>query len=167
LLCACLAWSSDQAPWGEWWLDTFLRYATAVESGKPYEPRTRQVEFRGSVSDFVERFVRPAVRDGTPVLEACKRWYSAAYLLKTVPAALLILATHGHDPEDAIIRAVNDTRDNDTVAAIVGAAVGALHGETALPQRWRENLLGRTQAHDDGHVFELLDDALRAFPPAP
>ncbi len=167
LLCACLAWSSKQAPPPEWWLDTFLRYARPVESGEPYEPRTRQIEFRGSVSDFIERFVRPAVRDRTPVLEACERWYSAAYLLETVPAALLILATHGHDPEAAIVRAVNDTRDNDTVAAIVGAAVGALHGETAVPERWRDNLLGRTRAHDDGHVFELLDEALRVFPPIP
>ena len=167
LLCACLAWSSEKAPAPEWWLDTFLSYARPVESDKLYEPRTRQIAFRGSVSDFVERFVRPAVRGGTPVLEACERWYSAAYLLETVPAALLILATHGHDPERAIVRAVNDTRDNDTVAAIVGAAVGALHGETALPKRWRDNLLGGTRADDGGHVFKLLDDALRVFPPIP
>ena len=37
--------------------------------------------------------------------------------------------------EEAIVRAVNDTRDNDTIAAIVGAAVGALHGKSALPDR--------------------------------
>lgn len=35
--------------------------------------------------------------------------------------------------EEAIIQTVNDTHDNDTIAAIVGAAVGALHGEGALP----------------------------------
>jgi len=164
LLCACLEWSSQQTPAGEWWLDTFLRYARPVETGEMYEPRTRQIEFRGTMCDFVERFVRPAVQDRTPVLEACERWYSAAYLLETVPAALIILASHGHDPEEAIVRAVNDTRDNDTVAAIVGAAVGALHGEAALPERWRKGLLGRTRAHDDGHVCELLDEALRVFP---
>ncbi len=105
--------------------------------------------------------MRPAVKARTPVLDACERWYSAAYLLETVPAALLILAMHGHDPEGSIVRAVNDTRDNDTVAAIVGAAVGALHGEGKLPERWRDNLLGRTRSHDDGHLFELLDEALR------
>jgi ADP-ribosylglycohydrolase len=70
---------------------------------------------------------------------------------------------HGHDPEEAIVRAVNDTRDNDTVAAIVGAAVGALHGADALPRRWREGLLGRTRFDDDGHVFELIEEARRAF----
>ena len=57
------------------------------------------------------------------------------------------------------MRAVNDTRDNDTIAAIVGAAVGALHGEAALPVRWRQGLLGRTREADDGRVFELLEQS--------
>ena len=63
------------------------------------------------------------------------------------------------DPEEALVRAVNDTRDNDTVGAIVGAAVGALHGTEALPDRWRRGLLGRTRADDDGRVFELIEKA--------
>jgi len=51
---------------------------------------------------------------------------------------------------------VNDTRDNDTVAAIVGAAVGALHGKSALPARWIRNLLGRTNE-------KLIDQARACF----
>ncbi len=44
-------------------------------------------------------------------------------------------------------------------AAIVGAAVGTLHGEAALPKAWREGLLGRTGAKENGRVFELLRQA--------
>ena len=51
---------------------------------------------------------------------------------------------HANDPEEAILRAVKDTKDNDTIGAIVGAAVGALHGEKRLPERWKLGLLGRT-----------------------
>ena len=69
---------------------------------------------------------------------------------------LYILSRHGHDPRRAILEAVNNTRDNDTIAAIVGAAVGALHGAHALPQEWVTGLLGRTRATDDHHVFLLL-----------
>jgi len=58
---------------------------------------------------------------------------------------------------------VNDTRDNDTIAAIVGAAVSALHGEAALPECWRQGLLGRTREADDGRVFELLEQAETLF----
>ena len=49
------------------------------------------------------------------------------------------------------------------VAAIVGAAVGALHGERALPDRWLRGLLGRTGADDDSRVFALLDAAVARF----
>lgn len=100
------------------------------------------------------------------MLEACNRWYSEAYLLETVPSALYILMKHGHDFEQAVLRAVNDTKDNDTIAAIVGAAAGALHGRRSIPLRWIENLYGRTTDRDDGRVFELLDRAatLWAFP---
>jgi hypothetical protein len=55
-----------------------------------------------------------------------------------------------------VLRAVNDTWDNDTVGAIVGAVVGALHGRRGLPPEWIDGLLGRTGADDDGRVFELI-----------
>lgn len=167
LLYECLGQAAGERRPAEWWLDTFLRYARPVETGKTYTPRSRQIAFEGTICDFVERFVRPAAVSGDPTVVACERWHSAAYLLETVPSALLLLALHGHDPEEAIIRAVNDTRDNDTIAAIVGAAVGALHGERALPERWRSGLLGRTRTDDDGRVFELLEEALRVFPVHP
>ena len=69
-----------------------------------------------------------------------------------------LLVAEKTDLEEAIVRAVNDTVDNDTIAAIVGAAVGALHGKDAIPERWISNLLGRTTEGDDGRIFELLDE---------
>lgn len=63
-----------------------------------------------------------------------------------MPSALYILACHGSAPRAATLAAVNDTIDNDTIAAIVGAAVGALHGLAALPDAWIAQLSGRTEA---------------------
>ncbi len=83
--------------------------------------------------------------------------------METVPSVLYVLMRHGHDPEEAMVRAVNDTYDNDTVAAIVGAAVGALHGKSKLPERWITRLSGRTTDSDDGKVFQLLDEAKRLW----
>ena len=42
---------------------------------------------------------------------------------------------HAGDFEEAVVRAVNDTRDNDTVAAIVGAVLGAFYGRSGIPSR--------------------------------
>jgi ADP-ribosylglycohydrolase len=72
---------------------------------------------------------------------------------------------HADDSEEAIVRAVNDTWDNDTIAAIVGAAVGALHGTSALPPRWLDDLTGQVDGGDDGRVFRLLDGAEQLWGP--
>ncbi len=115
--------------------------------------------YSGTLWRFAQKVVRDALEQGLSCLEACNSWHSGAYLLETVPCVLYILTIYGHDPEEAIVRAVNDTRDNDTAAAIVGAAVGALHGKSGIPSRWIAGLSGRTGADDDGAMFELLSRA--------
>jgi ADP-ribosylglycohydrolase len=80
-----------------------------------------------------------------------------------MPCVLFILAKFGSDPEQAILEAVNGTKDNDTIGAIVGAAMGALHGADALPREWLSQLTGRLGAYDDGRVFELTDAASEAW----
>jgi ADP-ribosylglycohydrolase len=147
------------------WLERFEPFARAVEGETArYEPRAPAFSSqRVTLCGFTVEQVGKALREDLSVLEACERWYSGAYLLETMPSVLLILERHGNDPEEAIVRAVNDTRDNDTVAAIVGAAVGALHGEGALPKRWREGLLGRTREADDGEVQAIVAAARRRF----
>ena len=84
----------------------------------------------------------------------------AIQLVASVAALLASSSVAAADPETAIVRAVNDTRDNDTIATIVGAAVGALHGRETFPDRWIENLTGRVTADgDDGRAFELIEQA--------
>lgn len=155
--------SLDGPPPPEWWLDRYCERAKSLEGEVVLEPRRPGSDFRGPIWRFVDSNVRAALRREVTTVEACESWYSGAFLLETVPCVLYILARHATDPEEAIVRAVNDTRDNDTVAAIVGAAVGALHGRRALPEHWRRNLLGRTGENDDDRVFELIDMARSRF----
>ena len=148
------------SPSPAWWLETFLATARELEADDGYTSRSPQLSaFKGTLWQFVEREVASAHYRGLSVVDACDSWFSGAYLLETVPSVLYILMRYGDAPEQAIIRAVNDTYDNDTIAAIVGAAVGALHGKAAPPRRWIENLSGRTREDDDGKVFELLNAA--------
>ena len=114
---------------------------------------------RFRVTTYAVREVRKGTRDGVGLIEFGDRVYSGAFLLETMPNVLYILSKFGTDPERAILEAVNHTKDNDTIAAIVGAAVGALHGELAFPSKWRSQLSGRLSGGDDGRVFELLDAA--------
>jgi ADP-ribosylglycohydrolase len=154
MLCESLAMT--EAPGAEWWLDRFVSTLRPLEGDTLYSAPVKDGYYRGPLWRFADSQVRIALAEGLPVVTACSRWYSGAYLLETVPSVLHILCRHADDPEEAIVRAVNDTVDNDTIGAIVGAVVGALHGRRRLPQRWIEGLLGRTGAADDGRVFELI-----------
>ena len=58
--------------------------------------------------------------------------------------------------EEAVLRAVNLGDDADTTAAIAGQLAGAIHGEDAIPERWREKLVMRE------HI-ESTADALLAM----
>lgn len=159
-----LCWSllpMSAPPSPSWWIDHYVSVAQELEGMTHYHTRRKtSFNYRGSLWRLVDEHVRAAYRQDLSVREACGLWYSGAFLLETVPSVLYILMRHADDPEEAIIRAVNDTHDNDTIAAIVGAAVGALHGQRQLPQRWQEGLSGRTRQWDDGRVQTLIEHAV-------
>jgi ADP-ribosyl-[dinitrogen reductase] hydrolase len=147
-----------EPPQPSWCLDTFEETAFPVEGDTQYEPRggALQGSYVGSLTKFAVEKSREALEKGLDAVQFGQQVFSGAYLMETMPMVLFILAKWGHNPKQALITAVNDTKDNDTVAAIVGAAVGALHGESGLPKHWRNNLLGRLGQDDDGRVQSLL-----------
>jgi ADP-ribosylglycohydrolase len=169
---ACVAWVSilwkllgmESPPEPRWWIDAYVGVARQLEGDRVLHLRGGDYDgFHGPLWRFVEEHVWDAYERGLSTLDAANGWYSAAFVLETVSCALYILMRHGDDPEEALVRAANDTKDSDTVAAIVGAAIGALHGTARLPRRWVDGLTGRTGAHDDGCIFGLLSDARRVF----
>ncbi len=170
-VAACLAFVNmlwqllhmAEPPDPAWWVAMYVDAARDLEI-ETYEPRGGEfTAFSGPIWRFVAERVPAAFDAGKPTVDACNAWYSGAFLLETVPSTLYILMRYAGDPEEAIVRAVNDTKDSDTVGAIVGAAVGALHGKDALPERWRSAHLGRTADSDDGRMHELLAEARRLW----
>jgi len=148
-----------------WWPKRYAALAADLQGAIGYAPRSgcMKYSFDGPLHQFVSEKLAWAYGENLSVIEACEIWHSGAYLLETVPSVLYILMRHAHDPEEAIVRAVNDTMDNDTIASIVGAAVGALHGRQRLPDRWIDGLTGRTRGTDDGQVFRLISEARQKF----
>lgn len=154
----------SSAPSPSWWLEAYVQTARELEGDSCYRPCGGHFAgWKGSLWRFVEEQVALSWKEDLSVLDACNQWYSGAYLLETMPSVIYILMRHGHDLEEAVVRAVNDTKDNDTVAAIVGAAVGALHGTKALPAHWVTNLTGRTKSDDNGKMFAILVRASSNF----
>ncbi len=154
----------QEAPGSLWWLERYVGLTKDIEGDSHYTPRGGIFNsYNGTLWRFVEEKLAWAFEKDMSVTDACNAWWSGAFLLETVPCVLYILMRHCHDPEESIVQAVNGTKDNDTIASIVGAAVGALHGKNAIPHRWIENLSGRTTDKDDGKVFKLIDEARRVF----
>lgn len=164
-----LLWSllgASQPPAAEEWIPRYLDVvASALPADHVYRPRGGAwADFEGSLPEWLRRCVAE-FPSAESVSAAGTLWHSGAYLMETIPTVLHVLTEHIDDPKEAILCAVNETRDNDTIAAIVGAAVGALHGADAFPDRWTEGLLGRTREADDGHVQELTEAAVERFSP--
>lgn len=157
-----------QPPEGEWYFDRYLQVAADLEVGRipdPYgnEPVPKWYQsFRGTFCDFIDGPVRRAFRRGVNFRDACslEGFGSRADILQTVPAVLYLLASHGDSFQSTIIAAVNDTKDNDTVAAIAGAMVGAVHGKAAIRGRWITGIRSRSldAITDDSAIIASLID---------
>lgn len=150
-----ILWRGNSVPNGFFW-ETYVETARVVEGQQQLHSRVPGDAYCGPVWQLVADRVPVALRNSRSTVAACNRWYSGAFVLETVPTILFLLERYRDDPEEALVRAVMDTWDNDTVAAIVGAVLGALHGEDAFPARWRDGLLGRTTSNDDGKVQAIL-----------
>jgi len=152
------------APEPEWWIEEFCSTARSLEGNKRYRRHgLHYAESEGPLWKFTQEVCRQALSKRLSVGEACSSWGSGASLLETVPSVLYILAICGDDPEEAIVRAVNDTLDNDTIASIVGAAVGAIHGLAGIPERWVKRLTGRIREGGGCEVFKLILHAKQVF----
>lgn len=158
--------SMNTPPMPSWWIDTYVQIVRDLEGDTKYScGQHSSYTFQGPLWRYTEMVINDAVQANLTVLEACEKWGSWAGLFDVVPSILYILMKHSHDPEEAIVRAVTDTRDNDTYGSIVGAAIGALHGLKGIPDRWIGGLTGRTRAgiDDSGEIFKLLLLAKKAF----
>ena len=76
--------------------------------------------------------------------------------IEAVPCVLWIICTNYREPEECLVRAVNMGGDTDTVAAMVGDIVGALHGWEWIPTRWYDNIeLNSDENMDRGKEYAI------------
>jgi poly(ADP-ribose) glycohydrolase ARH3 len=68
---------------------------------------------------------------------------------QAVAAALWALVRYWRTPEDCVIRAVGFGGDTDTIGAMSGALVGALHGASWVPPRWYDNIENGLHGRDE------------------
>jgi ADP-ribosyl-[dinitrogen reductase] hydrolase len=94
-----------------------------------------------SLRAAVERAEALALR-GADTVSAVEELKNTGFIVHAVPLALFCFLRYGEDPLQALAEAISAGGDTDSIAAIVGAWLGAMHGERGLPAQ----LLG--QIHD-------------------
>ena len=109
-----------------------------------------------TLGDALDR-AREMDRDGAGTSDAARALGTSGYAVPTLAFAAFCFLRHGAQPLRAIREAVEAGGDADTIGAIVGAWVGALHGEAGLP----DDLLGRI--HDGPFGPTHLRDLARAL----
>ena len=78
-------------------------------------------------------------RRGASLREAAEACGTTGYVVPTVAFATFCFLRHGDDPMWALSEAISAGGDTDSIGAILGAWLGALHGEAGLPG----DLIGR------------------------
>jgi hypothetical protein len=89
------------------------------------------------------RFVFQSIKQNTPVQETLKKigCFDPATKgsgIATVIAGIYLAAKFHDKPLEAVIQSVNALgSDTDSIAAFTGGLVGALHGHSIIPEKWK------------------------------
>lgn len=128
-------------------------YASRIKLKPPFS------KFGKLPSYFIKNTVRYALENDISVEKLGSYIGSGAYLLETVPIVLYIIMKYFDNPEEALIQAINNTKDNDTIGAIVGTTFGAMYGVSSFKPSWISNLSGKTRKYDTGEIFRLIENS--------
>jgi len=103
---------------------------------------------RSILNDKLELVTELLARDATAD-EVVQTFSCGVRSADSWPPALWAALRFIDDPEEAIIQAVNLGGDTDTIGAMTGALVGALHGGQWFPSRWYEKLENGINGRDE------------------
>ncbi|MCK4835606.1 MAG: ADP-ribosylglycohydrolase family protein [Candidatus Aminicenantes bacterium] len=94
------------------------------------------------------RYLKEVVQKGISEDEAVITIGNGIRASEAVVCTLLATIKYHKDPENAVIQAVNWGGDCDTIGAMTGAQMGALHGREWIPQRWLDNIENEIHGRD-------------------
>jgi len=133
-----LLWRSigTNCPLGpEWWLEEYVKVAREIEGdNSSYKPRFGDINYIGPAWYLIDKVITRAINEGWSLYTLSNIVGSGAYLLETVPMVLYTLILYADNPFKALIKSVTVSKDRDTIGAIVGYFLGALHGVKGFPK---------------------------------
>jgi ADP-ribosyl-[dinitrogen reductase] hydrolase len=96
------------------------------------QDQARRIVADTQLAEAIDR-ARGLALDGATTIEAARACGTLGFVVHTLAFASFCFLSHGHDPMLALIEAVTAGGDSDSIGAILGGWLGALHGEAMLP----------------------------------
>ena len=88
------------------------------------------------VLDRLDQAVKEGDRRGDPCRVTGAGWIAE----EALATAVLCVALYPDDPRSAIARAAATSGDSDSIAALAGALIGAVHGMDGWPTEWEQRI---------------------------
>lgn len=130
----------------EAWIHEVHNHHLAPESVDTYQQFTQALESLASHLQDPASDVLPMIQQRCLEISGYELHHPCqGFALGGVICAIYFFLHEPGNYADPVLKAVHAGGDTDSVAAIVGALAGALHGYASLPDRWKEDLLGREQ----------------------
>lgn len=107
--------------------------------------------------------------EGSPAAVAARECGTSGYVVHAAGFATFCFLRHGDEPMEALVEAIGAGGDTDTIAAILGAWLGALHGEAGFPaeliSRINNGPFGPSHLRALGNCLNLIRQGHAAPPP--
>jgi len=136
LAWATLLWElalQPSPPPGQFYWDTFGETLRQVQRNVQCAALAPRYDgWRGTPLDFFEMVLEEARDNGRSFEEAREDWAAGPHILEATATALYLLESHGHQPQLAMRLALAKEGDREWLGALVGAALGAVHGQWPL-----------------------------------
>jgi ADP-ribosylglycohydrolase len=102
------------------------------------QEEARHIVTNAQLEEAIDR-ARELACSGVGSAEAAKACGTSGFVVHTLAFATFCFLRYGHDPLLALTEAISAGGDTDSIGAILGGWLGAMHGETGLPS----DLIGR------------------------
>jgi ADP-ribosyl-[dinitrogen reductase] hydrolase len=109
-----------------------LSHVSADRSWERCVAEARTVVTHTELGAALDRAMQLAI-EGVSTADGARVCGTTGFVLHTVPFATFCLLRHGGDPMRALSEAIGGAGDTDSIAAILGGWLGALHGPHGLP----------------------------------
>lgn len=146
LAWARLLWelaSQPSAPAGSFYWERFAETVRLCQRETACPARAPRYDgWSGTPLDYLSMLLQEARANGRSFEEARADWAAGAQALEASATALYLLECHGHQPALAMRLATARDNDREWLGALVGGALGAMHGIWSMTgeaaRRWSE-----------------------------